>query len=177
MIDIAKIVSGCIARNRVSQMELYDLYSQDVFLTAYRIVQLRDEAEDIVQNSFLKIFDRIEVYETSPKSTLYALKRIAINASIDFLRTRRLKFIDDITNIPDVCEDNIDYEDVEMKVVLIKSAISELPTGSRVIVTLRIIEEYSFEEIATQLHLKSSTVRTQYVRAKKKILTRLDYEK
>lgn len=158
-------------------MELYDLYSQDVFLTAYRIVQLRDEAEDIVQNSFFKIFDRIEVYENSPKSTIYALKRIAINASIDFIRARRLKYIEDITNIPDVCEDGVDYEDVEIKAKLIKNAINELPSGSRLIVTLRIIEEYSFEEIATQLQLKSSTVRTQYVRAKKKILTLLNYEK
>ena len=177
MIDIARIVSGCIAKNRDSQMELYDLYSQALFLTAYRIVQLRDEAEDIVQNSFLKIFDRIEIYESTPKSTIYALKRIAINASIDFVRARRLRFIDDVTHIPEVCEESIDYADIEMKVALIKNAINELPSGSRIIVTLRVIEEYSFEEIATQLQLKSSTVRTQYVRAKKKILTRLNYEK
>lgn len=175
--DIETIVIGCIKGSKRSQMELYDRCSQDVFLTAYRIVQLKDEAEDITQNSFLKIFDRIDRYRNSPKSVIYALKRIAINASIDFVRGRRVKFIDDISNIPDLCEDSVDYEDVDIKVAAIKNAINELPNGARMIVTLRIIEEYSFEDIAEQLQMKSSTVRTQYVRAKRKILTLLNYDK
>lgn len=177
MKNIENIVLGCIRNDRASQLEFYNLYSKDIYYTIYRIIQNSVEAEDIMQNSFLKIFKKIDTYKEKPQIIIYSLKRIAINASIDNLRRRKLSFIEDIEAIPEVIEDEIDYENTEIRANQIKEAMNSLPNGARMILTLRIIEELSFDQIAKQLELKPSTVRTQYVRAKSKILKIIRDEK
>ena len=170
MKNIENIVQGCIENDKASQLEFYNLYSKDIYHTIYRIIQDSGEAKDIMQNSFLKIFKKVEAYKEKPKIIIYSLKRIAINASIDSLRRRKLSFMEELGNIPDMIDEEVDDEDIELRVSQIKEAMDLLPNGVRTILTLRIIEEFSFDEIAQQLEMKASTVRTQYVRAKSKIL-------
>lgn len=170
MKTIENIVQGCIRNDRSSQLEFYNLYSKDIYYTIYRIIQNSAEAEDIMQNSFLKVFNKIDTYKEKSQVIIYSLKRIAINASIDNLRRRKLNYIEDIENMPDIIDEVAEIENTELRAIQIKEAMNSLPNGARTILTLRIIEELSFDEIAKQLKMKPSTVRTQYVRAKSKIL-------
>jgi len=168
--DINNIINGCIAGNHSSQIELYDRYNKDLFLTSYRIVQNSGEAEDIMQDSFIKLFERIALYKDTPQMAISALRRIAINASIDRLRRKRLEFLEDMTTLSIVNEEDVDFESIEEQSNAIKKAIALLPKGARIVVTLKAVEGYTFEEIAEQLQITSSTVRSQYVRAKQRIL-------
>ena len=177
MSNIENIVRGCVENNKESQLEFYSLYSKDIYCVIFRIIQDCDETKDIMQNSFLKVFKRIDTYHNKPEAIIYSLKRIAINASIDYIRRKKIHFIDNIENIPDVVDEVIDEENNILKVEKIKKAMSFLPSGVRTILTLRIIEEFSFEEIAQELDMRASTVRTQYVRGRSKILSIIENEK
>ena len=177
MNSIENIVNGCVNNNKASQLEFYSLYSKDIYSVVFRITRDGAESKDIMQNSFIKIFKRIDTYQEKPNVIVYSLKRIAINASIDYLRKKKIRFIDDLENIPDVIDDVVDDENSDIKVHQIKTAMELLPNGVRTILILRIIEELSFEEIAQELDMRASTVRTQYVRARSKILSIIENEK
>lgn len=177
MKSIEEIVEGCIKNNSLCQMEFYDQNFSWLLVVVGRIVGRCDEAEDIVQESFIKLFERIEKYKDAPKSAIYALRRIAINASIDCLRRRHVKFVDEDKADDLIVIENDDLERFDFKVEQVKRAIDVLPQGYRLIVTLRAVEQMEFEEIAKQLHITPSTVRSQYVRAKSKIVKMIEDEK
>lgn len=150
-------------------MEFYDQNCSWLLVVVSRIVGRCDEAEDIMQESFLKLFECIERYKDTPKAATYALRRIAINASIDYLRRRKIKFVEE-DKAEFVQVENYDLESFDLKIEQVKKAIEALPQGFKLIITLRAVEQMEFEEIAKQLHLAQSTVRSQYARARCKII-------
>lgn len=177
MKNIEEIVEGCIKNNSLCQMEFYDQNCSWLLLVVSRIVGRCDEAEDIMQESFIKLFESIPKYKDTPKAVTYALRRIAINASIDCLRRRRIKFVEEDKADTLVSIEENDLESFDFKVEQVKRAIDELPQGYRLIVTLRAVEDMEFEEIARQLHITSSTVRSQYARARGRIIKIINDEK
>ncbi len=143
-----------------------------MFNTALRIVNRVQDAEDILQDSFTDAFMQIKSFEN--KSTFGAwLKQIVIFKSINFLKRRKLNFID-IDHFEDnTVEDETDEETIWYTVDLIRQAIQELPDGYRTVLSLYLFEGYDHEEIAGILKVGKSTARTQYIRAKQKLLTLL----
>lgn len=156
-----------------AQMELYDMLFNPLFYTSYRIVGVVGEAQDIVQESFLKIFDRLERHYDNPPTIEYALKRIVINASIDSLRRRKVQFVDisaaDTITYNDTEEQDMKTENIER----VKRAVEQLADGFRTVISLKLFEQMDFEDIALKLGVTESTVRSQYIRAKKRILEQL----
>ncbi len=165
------LVERCKQGNLLSFKELYGQYSKAMFNTSLRIVNNSADAEDIVQESFIDAFRKIERFNY--QSTFGAwMKRIVINKSINHLRNKKLKLIDiNQTNIIDLEDDDtLDEGDIQFKVAEIKKAVSMLPDGYRTVFTLNAFEGYDYEEIAGILGITESTVRTQYHRAKKQLL-------
>jgi len=124
-----------------------------------------------VQEAFTDAFRSLEDF--SYKSTFGAwLKRIVINKSINQLRKRKMDLIDiDKTNVGNLQEeDGPDELGIQLKVEDIKKAVGLLPNGYRTVLTLYLFEGYDQEEIAEILQVSHATVRTQYMRAKKKLL-------
>jgi RNA polymerase sigma-70 factor (ECF subfamily) len=137
---------------------------------------LRDryEAEDAMQESFLKAFSNIDKYDNNISFDAWIL-RIAINTAIDRLRKNKIEFVDYIdtvsSNIIDDANENEEERELVMeKVEQIKSAIEQLPNAARLIVTLYLIEGYDHEEIAGILKIQPGNVRIQYMRAKQKLV-------
>lgn len=168
--NIKNIVLRCVDDDQSAQMELYRLFSRQLYSTCYRMLQNEMEAEEVMQDSFLKVFDNISNYIESSEKLEYSLRRIAINGSIDILRRRKNIFID-IETIPDssTFDDPPDIEQTAKMVQEVKFAIETLPDIYRTIITLKLIEELSYEEIAQELNIKESTIRTQFMRGKEKI--------
>lgn len=167
-----KLIEGCRSGDRFSQREIYRLYYKAMYNTCYRMLNNQVEAEDIMQESFLAAFLKINTYkgETSFGSWL---KKIVINKTIDVLRARKIKFEEINEKSAGYVEDkepdlNID-EDNSRKVAQIKEAIAMLPEGFRVVLTLSLFEGYDHEEIAMILGITESTSRSQLTRAKKKL--------
>lgn len=148
-----------------------------MFNTALRIVGRVPDAEDILQESFADAFIQLKSFEN--KSTFGAwLKQIVVYKSINFLKKKKLSLID-LDNTGDVADEDesdsyrIDEEALWFTVDMIKQNILELPDGYRTVLTLYLLEGYDHEEIAEILNVAQSTVRTQYIRAKQKLLSLL----
>lgn len=162
------LIDRCHAGDSTAQMELYSLLFRSVYSSALRITHDTQSAEEITQDSFLKVFKDINKYRDRLH---FAIRRIAINGSIDLLRRRRVSFVE-FSSQSDVAEQEEPYDEepVAQSVDDIKRAIEELPTGYRLAITLRLIEELSFEDIASELGITASTARSQFIRAKQKLI-------
>jgi RNA polymerase sigma-70 factor (ECF subfamily) len=135
------------------------------------------DAEDVLQESFTDAFMQLKHFEN--KSTFGAwLKQIVVNKSINHLKKKRLSLLDlDNVNDQGAGEEETDEENVWFTVDLIKLTLEDLPDGYRTVLSLYLFEGYDHEEISKILHVAPSTVRTQYIRAKKKLLTLLKISK
>lgn len=165
----------CQKGNSAGFTELYKRYSKAIFNTILRLVRDFAQAEDILQEVFVALYQEIMKEKQIEQFGGYS-KRIAMNRAISFLRQNRnvLAFEDYSDQV--IEEDSMDEEAFELKVEDVKNAINALPEGFRTVVNLYLVEGIPHEEIAQMLGVSHSTVRTQYHRAKKKILSLLQKE-
>ena len=163
-----KLVEQCRRGEHAAQMEFYSLLFGSVYNAALRITRNSQDAEEIAQEAFLKFFKRIDkYYDKLP----HIVRRIAINGSIDLLRRRKNDFLE-FSDKQYLVEDEAPppNEDFDADIKRIKEAIDRLPTGYRLVITLRLIEDLSFEEVAAELGITASTARSQFLRAKHRLV-------
>lgn len=166
-----ELVERCKQGSSLSFKELYLKYTKAMFNTCLRIVNNFNDAEDIVQESFIDAFRNIERFNY--QSTFGAwMKRIVINKSINHLRDKKLKLVDiNQTNVSEnENEEALDETSIRYKVEEIKKAVGTLPDGYRTVFTLNAFEGYDYEEISEILKISEATARSQYHRAKKQLL-------
>ncbi len=125
------------------------------------------EAEDILQESFMDAFRNIHSFENRSSFGAW-LKQIVINKSINLLKKKKITLVEADTDVP--AYDTPDEAYTDWKVQQVKEAIKRLPDGYRTTLTLYLLEGYDHEEIAQIMGVAESTTRTQYIRAKKKLL-------
>jgi len=168
-----EILLGCIKKDPRAQKLLYEKYCRSLMGVCVRFTGNRDEAEDILQEGFVKIFVNIGNYKA--KSTLIAwMRRIIINTAITMYH-RNLKHshhydVEDFREktVADVAWDGAEYTHEELI-----NVIKELPTGYRIVFNLYAIEGYKHKEIAKKLEIDVNTSKSQYSRAKKQIQEKL----
>ena len=124
------------------------------------------EAEDVMQESFLKAFTKIDTYEGKVSFGAW-LKKIVINRSLDELKKRKVKFEELNEKIPE--EVPASFEVTEIQMEKLKKTISQLPDGYRVVLSLHLLEGYDHEEIAEILGISNVSSRSQFLRAKLKL--------
>lgn len=165
-----ELITACRAGDRKAQFQIYKLYYKAMFNTSIRIVTDAAEAEDIMQESFLDAFRRLDSYSGEGSFGMW-LKRIVVNNSLDALRKRKetLPLEGSENEIPDP-GDSYDEEGIQYQVREVKEAISRLPEEYRVIVTLFLLEGYDHEEISEILGISNQLSRTRYSRARQKLL-------
>jgi RNA polymerase sigma-70 factor (ECF subfamily) len=167
-----ELVERCKQGDPQGFQTLYRQYSKAMFNTSLRIVNNTADAEDVLQESFLDAFRSLHDFHY--RSTFGAwLKKIVINKSINILRKRRNDFIDmensDLQGVPE--EEPVNETEIQYRVEEVKKSITRLPDGYRTVLSLYLLEGYDHEEISQILNISHNTVRTQYVRAKQKLLT------
>ena len=158
---VSKIKEG----DRAAMRTLYDRYSGYVVAVALRYVPDRDDVQDVVQDSFVKIFSSIGRFEYRGDGALKAwMARIVANQALDFLYKRRA--LDTSRNIPDVPDEpEPDIGGVSDEVLM--ELIGKLPPGYRVVLNLFVFEQMSHKEIAKRLGIKENSSASQYFHAKK----------
>jgi RNA polymerase sigma-70 factor (ECF subfamily) len=164
-----EIIELSKAGNAKAQFELYSLYSRAMYGISMRMLNRREDAEDILQESFSEIFSKLNSFRYDSSFGAWA-KRIVINKCINFLRKKRpdIRFEADLKET-ETEEDPIDYENLKFQVEQVKRAMAELPDGFRIVFSLYALEGYDHEEISSILGVSESTSKTQYMRAKLKI--------
>lgn len=165
-----ELIELCRRGDRKAQFEIYRLYHAAMYNTALRIVGDPDDAEDVMQEAFLKAFAKIRTYRGKVSFGAW-LKKIVVNKSLDFLRLRRDRLsLEEVGEIEEIRDEPADSMDVEPRVEEIREAIRLLPEGYRIVLSLILLEGYDHEEVADILRISNATSRTQYHRAKKKLL-------
>lgn len=169
-----KLIKGCQKGKREYQQALYDKYSNGMYLVALRYSKMQQEAEDVIQESFIKVFKNIKTFRKD-SSLAYWIKRIVVNTALNHQRSKLYLYpmvdVSDLNHSSD--KDNIvsalNYEEL-------LALIQELPTGCQVIFNLFAIEGFKHHEIAKMLEISEGTSKSQYSRAKSllsdKILSR-----
>ena len=166
-----ELVESCKMGDAHSYEKLYRQYSKAMYNTSLRIVNNTADAEDVLQEAFLDAFRSLNDFHY--RSTFGAwLKKIVINKSINVLRKKKIDLVDIEKAGAHVLavEDTVDEEEIRFKVEEVKAAIRRLPDGYRAVITLYLLEGYDQEEISEILGITHTTVRTQYIRAKQRLL-------
>lgn len=158
--NILKGVRECDAQ---SQMMFYDLFIRSVYRSAYTITNNQCEAEEIAQDTMLKVFNKIELLNDDVGAMERIMRRIATNAAIDVIRKRK-DFVTSSENLPDSEDTEGEYDELDFSIEEIKEGVTTLSDSYRSILSLRLFENMSFAEVADMLNVNSSTARVQYTR-------------
>lgn len=165
----------CRQGERSAQYELYKLYSKAMFNVCLRMLNHTAEAEDVLQEAFVDAFTHLPQFRQ--QSTFGAwLKQIVVNKAINHLRGRKVQWVEieawqsgngrvePSEELPTPADEGV-YE-----VERIRKAMQRLPDGYRIVLSLYLFEGYDHEEISQVLGITESTSRTQYMRAKQKLI-------
>jgi RNA polymerase sigma factor (sigma-70 family) len=172
-----ELIDGCKESNKYAQTKIYKLYYKAMYNTALRILNNRTEAEDIMQDSFLNAFQKINNYSGTGSFGSW-LKRIVVNNSIDALGKSKFHLsLNEIGEI-ELDDSNENYFDIiNYKVDEIRKMIFKLSDNHRIILSLYLLEGYDHEEISQILDISYNTSRTRYSRARKKLLQLIQTER
>ena len=165
------IIEQCKRNNRKAQMQLYNQYCNGMYVVANRFVKDSMEAEDIVQESFIKAFKRLDQFKAEVTFGAW-LKRIVINTSIDSLKAKkeRLVELEDVhLKVVDASSDDNWQVDETVSINVIKDAIEDLPEKYKYVVMLYLIEGYDHQEISQILNISEVASRTQLSRGRTKL--------
>jgi len=159
------LLKGCLSNNATAQRELYNKYSSKMLSVCYRYAHNREDAEDMLQEGFIKVFLQIHTFENRGAFEGW-IRRIVVHTCINILKKNK-KFNESVDIIHatgiQVREDSIPAI-IQAKQVV--ECIRMLPVGYRTVLNLYAVEGYSHREIAGMLDIEESTSRSQYTRAK-----------
>jgi RNA polymerase sigma factor (sigma-70 family) len=165
LLEDEELIKACIAEDRKAQNRLYDRFAPKMLGVCYRYAQTQPEAEDILQDAFVKVFNNLKKfrYESSLETWI---TRIMVNSALNHLKaTKKLKMESEL----DIAENafevaSFQWHQIDTQVLM--KFVQELPAGYRVVLNMFAIEGFSHSEIAEQLNIQESTSRSQFIRAK-----------
>jgi RNA polymerase sigma-70 factor (ECF subfamily) len=163
------IVEACKQGDRQAQFELYRLYGKAMYNVCLRMVKNETDAEDLLQNSFVDIFTKLDSFRFQSSIGAW-IKRIVINNCINFLKKRRIQLEElDVERHDHSSPATTPPVQIGLNVEVIKKAMLELPDGYRVVFTLYLLEGYDHKEIGEILGVTEATSKSQYSRARRKL--------
>lgn len=157
------LIAACLQQNRVAQRILYDRYKRAMYTLAYRLTGDFDDANDVLQDTFLTVFRKLDTFKA--ESTLGAwIKAILVRNA--YRRYQKVKFIELAEQLSD---DTAVGWDSNMNGEYLEKAILALPEGFRMVFTLIEIEGYGHKEVAEMLGISEGTSKSQLFYAKKRL--------
>jgi RNA polymerase sigma-70 factor (ECF subfamily) len=159
-----ELVAGCIAEDRSAQRQLFNRFAPKMKGVCYRYVQSATEADDIVQDAFVKVFDNLKKFRKESSLETW-ITRITVNTAINHLKaSRKFRMESELTIAADVAVSELQMQTFDTRVVM--DCIASLPYGYRVVLNMYAIEGYSHKEIAEALGINESTSRSQFIRGR-----------
>jgi RNA polymerase sigma factor (sigma-70 family) len=159
------ILLGCLKNHAAAQKELYNRYSPKMLAVCYRFAHNREDAEDMLQEGFIKVFLQIHTFQNKGAFEGW-IRRIVVHTCINHLKKNK-RFNESVDIIQAATmqarEENIPSI-VQAKQIV--DCIRLLPLGYRTVLNLYAIEGYSHKEISDMLDIEESTSRSQYTRAR-----------
>ena len=160
-----ELIRGCVSKNPTAQKLLFERFSRKMMGVCLRYANRSEEAEDMLQDGFIKVFEKIGTFR-SIGSLEGWIRKIVINESLTYLRKNKaMKLNIDIEDEKYVVPGNSHVGESMNEKDLLKM-IQQLPTGFRTVFNLYAIEGYSHKEIGEQLGISEGTSKSQYSRAR-----------
>ena len=160
---------------REESIKFYKAHARRLFNISWRIVRDSGEAEEIMQDTILK-FITLDIVPSDPAQVAAWLSRTCIRKSIDAVRKKRREklFLDEYAGeVSEYADDTTTVEVPQMSVSNVRKAIDGLPESCRLILNLVLVEGLDYEEIASITGEREGTLRTQFSRAKAKLVEQL----
>ena len=172
------IIEACKKGDERQKYKLYQLYSKAMFNVCWRMMNNREEAEDMLQEAFAQAFMKLDSFRYESSFGAW-LKRITINTCINAKNKRKveLTFIDEMHRFDQPeHQENIE-EELQLTVAGITKAMEKLPEGGRIVFSLYLLEGYDHKEISQILNITESTSKSQFMRAKRRVVEILNEQK
>lgn len=165
-----KLIEACKRGKDKARFELYQLYSRAMFNVCYRMMNNREEAEDMLQEAFIQAFTKLDTFRYESSFGAW-LKRIVINTCINAKNKRKveLTYSEEIFNY-DQPETRENEEEFQYTVAGVTRAMEQLPERGRMVFSLYLLEGYDHGEIAQIMNITESTSKSQFMRAKRHIV-------
>lgn len=164
-------IEKCKQNDRRAQLKVYNQYCDGMLIVAKRFIKDTMEAEDVVQEAFIRAFTRLDQFRGEVTFGAW-LKRIVINKSIDLLKSKKQRLVD----LEDAHLKVVDVEyqkdwlvEDHITIDMVKKAIENLPEKYRYVVMLYLVEGYDHKEISEILNISEIASRTQLSRGKVKL--------
>lgn len=159
------LVERCKVNDRKAQLKLYKQYCDGMFCVAMRFLKNEDDAEDVLQESFIKAFQKIDQFRGGVTFGAW-LKKIVVNKSLDYIKSKKEQYVELNEHTLQVVEDDDWTVADSISIDEIKSAMDQLPDKYRFVVQLFLVEGYDHSEISEILKLEPTTCRTRLLRGK-----------
>ena len=159
-----QIVKGCINKNAIAQKNLYEKFARKMMGVCLRYCDSSEEAEDVVQNGFISIFENIESFKGTGSLEGWVRKIMVNTALTNIRKNKKLKQNIELDSVEFMIPSNLHGESLEAKDLL--KIIQTLPIGFKTVFNLYAIEGYSHKEIGDMLNISEGTSKSQYSRAK-----------
>lgn len=169
------LIKGCAKGEAGAQKKLYEVYASRLLVVSMRYAKSDQEAEDVLQEAFIKIFKKIKDFR-SDSSLYYWMKRIVVNTALNHRRSKLYLFpMVDVSELKNQVGQRFTLSDHDFKDLL--KMIQELPSGCQVIFNLFAVEGYSHKEIAKKLNISEGTSKSQYARARSLLRQKINEDK
>lgn len=171
-----QLVEACIQDNRAAQQQFYELYAGKLFALARRYMKDKDDAQDVLQDAFIKIFKHINTFRFDCPLEAW-LKRIVINTALKAIQKNGQMKMEDIDTHSGFMYDsptNLGLENLSMEAL--NAIIQTLPEGCKTVFNLYAVEGYKHQEIAEMLNITEGTSKSQFSRARQLLMLKINKE-
>jgi RNA polymerase sigma-70 factor (ECF subfamily) len=166
---LVEIIAGCKKHNSQAQHRLYELYAKRMTALCYRYCYDRELARDLIHDGFVRVFSYIDDFNEVGSFEGW-LKKIFLNVALDRLRRAdAMKDAISVDGLENFIADRAPDFTQKINIEDIFKAIGKLPDVARTVFNMHDIDGFSLEDIAKELNMTASAVRSQHARAKQKL--------
>lgn len=168
--DYKELVKNCLKGKLEAQKQLYDHFAASMFGVCYRYTKSTPDAEDVLQEGFVKVFHNLQKYRNEGEFGAW-VRRIMVNTALNYLKQHK-RYNSELSykeaNLHTVSSEN---PQINLEVKELADLIRQLPTGCQTIFNLHAVEGYTHVEIGEILGIHEGTSRSQYARARSIMIT------
>ena len=161
-----QLVNKCLEKDTLAQKQLFDFYSKRMMGVCLRYAKNSEEAQDVLQMGFIKVFEKLEMYKHQGSLEGW-IRKVIVNTALDNIRKNK-KLMNNI-EIEKVDYQLHNYDESVLEALSAEDllrVIQEMPTGFRTVFNMYAIEGFSHKEIAEKLNISVSTSKSQFSRAR-----------
>jgi RNA polymerase sigma-70 factor (ECF subfamily) len=162
-----ELIKGCLKEDRNCQLELYKMFSGKMFSVCLRYSNTREDAEDALQEAFVKIFDNLSKFRFDGSFEGW-MRRVTVNTALRLVQKKTpLQFAEDIATTRSIADQTTIIESINERDLM--KIVNTLPQGYKVVFNMYAVEGYTHAEIGAILGITESTSRSQFARARKSL--------